>query len=224
MGLNTVLFDHDDTLLPTFEIRARVLSEAARAVLCRELDGAAVMAASNGRNLEQMSEDLTGGDAGLARELVAAYRARYYLANQQGLEPYDGIRELLAQLRGRGVRVAVVTSKLGAGAREELQRTGLAPYIEVLVGAEDVTRHKPEPEPFVKVLAALGEQAGSAMMVGDTAADVLGAKAAGVLSVAALWGTRDRQSLLALAPDHAVESPGDILALLSADERRRNPA
>ena len=214
MDLNTVLFDHDDTLLPTFEIRARVLSEAARAVLGRELDGAAVMAASNGRNLEQMSEDVTGGDPALALALVAAYRERYYVANRQGLIPYPGIPELLRTLRERGMRVAVVTSKLGSGAREELERTGLAPYIEQLVGAEDVDQHKPAPQPFFKVLEALGETPASSMMIGDTSADVLGAKAAGVLSVAALWGARDRQALLELEPDHAVETPAEILALL----------
>lgn len=214
MRLSTVLFDHDDTLLPTFDIRARVLGDAAREVLGRELDGAKAMAASNGRNLEQMSEDLVGGDARLAATLVAAYRERYYEANQTGLTPYSGIHELLSALRQRGLRVAVVTSKLGSGAREELQRTGLAPFIEALVGAEDVQQHKPRPEPFYKMFELLGESADGCMMVGDTSADILGAKAAEVVSVAALWGTRDREALIALQPDHAVETPLDILDLV----------
>lgn len=214
MALNTVLFDHDDTLLPTFEIRARVLSEAGREILGQILDGAAVLGASNGRNLEQMSDDITGGDGVLAARLVAAYRERYYVANQQGLEPYPGICELLQELRRRGLRVAVVTSKLGTGAREELERTGLAPFIEHVVGAEDVTQHKPAPQPFLTMLEILGESPATAMMVGDTSADVLGARAAGVVSVAALWGARDRRALLDLEPDHAVHTPGEILGLL----------
>jgi HAD superfamily hydrolase (TIGR01549 family) len=214
MPFRTVLFDHDDTLLPTFDLRARVLSDAALSVLGRELDGARVLAASNGRNLEQMSSDITGGDEALARRLVAAYRERYYVENKRGLAPYAGIAELLGELRARGLRIAVVTSKLGSGAREELECTGLAPFIEQLVGAEDVAEHKPAPQPFYKVLEALGEEASGSMMIGDTSADVLGAKAAGVCSVAALWGSRDRPALLALRPDHAVETPAQILDLL----------
>jgi HAD superfamily hydrolase (TIGR01549 family) len=214
VSIRTVLFDHDDTLLPTFEVRARVLGEAAREVLGRELDGAAVLAASNGRNLEQMSEDLTDGDAALAATLVAAYRERYYVANQQGLTPYPGIIALLECLRDGGVRMAVVTSKLGSGAREELERTGIAPFMEALVGAEDVPRHKPDPAPFRRVFQLMGGDPQPALMVGDTAADILGARNAGLASVAALWGARDRDGLLALEPDHTAESPQDILDLL----------
>lgn len=214
MPLSCVLFDHDDTLLPTFELRARVLRDAAVEVLGQSLDAEAFLAASHGRNLEQMSGDLTGGDAGQAAALVVAYRRRYYVENRRGLEPYPGIPEVLAELRERGIRVGVVTSKLGTGSRDELTRTGLMEFMEHLTGAEDVRETKPAAEPLQRAMTALGASPGETLMVGDTSADILGARAAGIRSGAALWGARDRDGLLALEPDHALEAPQDIINLL----------
>ena len=214
MKLDCVLFDHDDTLLPTFALRARVLREAAREVLDRELDAEGFLGASQGRNLEQMSGDITAGDMDLAAELVAAYRQRYYEANREGLTPYAGIAELLATLRKRGIRVGVVTSKLATGARDELLRTGLSVHIEHLTGAEDVVQHKPAAEPLLRATTALHVEPARTLMVGDTSADILGARAAGTFGGAALWGAREPDSLRALNPDHLLREPADILQLI----------
>jgi pyrophosphatase PpaX len=214
MKLDCVLFDHDDTLLPTFALRARVLQQAAREVLDTDFDAQAFLAAAHGRNLEQMSGDLSAGDDALAAKLVRVYRALYYEANLQGQEPYAGISTLLRQLRERGIRVGVVTSKLATGARNELSKTGLDAYIEHLTGAEDVQRHKPAAEPLLRATTALQVDPARTLMVGDTAADMLGARAAGTFSGAALWGAHDTHALRALDPDHLLECPADVLRLL----------
>ena len=214
MKLDCVLFDHDDTLLPTFALRAQVLQQAAREVLATELDADSFLAAAHGRNLEQMSGDLTAGDKTLAAKLVRVYRALYYEANLQGLDPYPGIAAVLEQLREDGIRVGVVTSKLATGARDELRKTGLDVYVEHLTGAEDVTQHKPAAEPLLRATTALQVEPARTLMVGDTAADMLGARAAGTRSGAALWGAHDTNGLRALDPDHLLELPADILKLL----------
>jgi HAD superfamily hydrolase (TIGR01509 family) len=214
MAFSCILLDHDDTLLPTFALRAAVLADAARAVLGRELDAAAFLAASHGRTLEQMSDELTGGDGELAARVVTAYRERYYVANQQPLTPYPGVSDTLAALRERGCRLGVVTSKLGRGAREELERTALLGYMGVLVGADDVRETKPAAEPLHRAMRALGAAPEDTLMVGDTAADILGARAAGVASAAALWGTRDPGALLALDADYALREPEELIALI----------
>jgi HAD superfamily hydrolase (TIGR01549 family) len=161
-----------------------------------------------------MSGDLTDGDAEQAAALVAAYRRRYYEENQRGLNPYPGIPGVLATLRERGIRVGVVTSKLGTGSRDELTRTGLMDFMQHLTGAEDVRETKPAAEPLQRAMKALAVRPQETLMVGDTSADILGARAAGTRSGAALWGTRDRQGLLVLEPDHILESPSDIIDLL----------
>lgn len=213
MRFSCVLFDHDDTLVPTFALRTRALTLAAREVLGRELDAVGFLGESHGRSLEKMSLQLADDDPDAAARLVTAYRAHYAQTSEHALAAFDGIAETLAALRARGIRVGVATSKLGGAARREIAATGLAPFVEFLVGAEDVERHKPEPEPLLLAMAALDATAGSTLMVGDTSADILGARNAGVASGAALWGAIDRQALLALGPDYPLDHPRDIIAL-----------
>lgn len=218
MKLDCILFDHDDTLLPTFALRARVLQQAANDVLGAQFgktfSADTFLCAAHGRNLEQMSSELTGDDSAQAEQLVRVYRALYYEANRQGIEPYPGIADLLKTLRSRGLRIAVVTSKLASGARDELAHTGLDVFIEHLTGAEDVQQHKPCAEPLLRATTALQVEPARTLMVGDTAADMLGARAAGTFSAAALWGAHDCDALRALKPDHLLDHPGDILELL----------
>jgi phosphoglycolate phosphatase-like HAD superfamily hydrolase len=65
----------------------------------------------------------------------------------------------------------------------------------------------------LRALELFGAPARAAVMIGDTAADVLAAQAAGTLSGAALWGTQDREVLLALDPTYTFDHPNQILQL-----------
>jgi len=210
-----VLLDHDDTLLPTFGLRSHALTCAARDTLGRDIDAHAVLEAANGRSLEQMSRDLAGGDGDTAARLVAAYRHHYAARRDHGLAPYPGILEMLAGLRAAGVRMAVVTSKLGDNARRELAVCGLDVFMDIVVAAEDVEYHKPHAEPLLRAMTHIGAQPRQTLMVGDTGADIGGARSAGVLAGAALWGTRNRDTLLAMDPDYRFETPAELLSLAS---------
>lgn len=213
MPIRCVLFDHDDTLLPTYELRVRCLHGAALEVLGHEVDAHAILAGAQGQNLESIALEVAGGDPHAAPLLVSAYRSRYSSSGSTGLAPYPGIEQTLRGLRARDVQVAVVTSKLGTAAQRELAMTGLDIHIQCLVGAEHVTRHKPQAEPLLLAMEQLGALPEFTLMVGDTRADILGAHNAGVMSAGALWGTLDRDALAALSPDYLLEQPADILAL-----------
>lgn len=215
MALRALLIDHDDTLLSTFDLRAEVLQQSLQEVFGVAVDGRAFLAASHGRNLQQMAADFSD-EPHRHEQLAEVYRGHYYRRNHSGLHVYPGIAAMLGAVRERGLAVAVVTSKLGRGAEAELTGAGLAVHIDTVVGAEHVERPKPDAEPLRLALQRLGAAAGDALMVGDTSADMLGARAAGVTAVAALWGSQDVPGLLSATPDHVLRAPGDLLALLDA--------
>lgn len=214
MHVRCVLFDHDDTLIPTFPVRARALEQAVRTVLGRQIDGRAYLRTHLGETIERSAERLAGGDGALAGAVVRAYRDVYYAMD--GATPFPGIARTLAGLREAGLRVGVVTSKVRWGAERELRRYGLDALVECVVGAEDVTEHKPAAEPLLRALAALGVEPGAALMVGDSAVDLLAARAAGTRSGAALWGAVDAGALLALEPTYRFPAAADILSTLSS--------
>ena len=214
MPIRYVLFDHDGTLLSTLEVRAQSLEHAMHDVMNRAVNGKEVFARAHGQSLSELGEWLTDGDAAKTEALIDAYRAHYYQANQVGFEPYEGIAHTLDVLRGKAIKMAVVTSKLRRGAHDELIACGLRKYFEFMVGAEDVERHKPNPEPLDKAIQAIGANREQTLMIGDTTADVLGAKAAKVRSAAALWDAQDPDEMRAAAPDHLLDDPRELIDLV----------
>jgi pyrophosphatase PpaX len=155
------------------------------------------------------------GHAAPADVLHAAtdcYRS-YMRERDSTVRPFPEITETLTALRGRNVRLAIVTTKHRRQAVRQLEVIRLASLFEVVVAGDDCRHAKPHPEPFLTALAALGVTPAEAMGVGDTAHDIHGSRAAGLRAVAACWGTIDRGALLAAGPDVVAEKPGDLLAL-----------
>jgi pyrophosphatase PpaX len=87
--------------------------------------------------------------------------------------------------------------------------------IDSAVFLEDTTIHKPNPEPILAALHRLSEDARAAAYVGDSRHDIVAARAAGVRSVAALWGPAPRVELENERPDFAANSITDLLELFN---------
>ncbi|MCZ6892159.1 MAG: HAD-IA family hydrolase, partial [Chloroflexi bacterium] len=103
------------------------------------------------------------------------------------------------------------------GAAAELLELGIADLFSAIVGLEDVTRFKPDPEPVEVALRRLSVAPQEAVMVGDSPADIEAGRAAGCLTCHATWGlpAADRSSA-DLGADMVAETPEAILRLLFA--------
>ncbi|MFE2727634.1 HAD-IA family hydrolase [Kitasatospora sp. NPDC059327] len=139
-------------------------------------------------------------------------RESYRLAHEVTVFP--GVTELLTELRARGIRLAVATGKSGPRARSLLEQLGLLPLFDHVIGSDEVARPKPAPDIVLHALDLLGAPAGAAMMIGDAVTDLISARGAGVLAVAAVWGATDANALLAENPDAVLGAPSDLSALL----------
>jgi pyrophosphatase PpaX len=132
------------------------------------------------------------------------------------LQACDGIEGALARLEAEGRRLGIVTAKRQVTVRLAFDvLPWLEGHFEVVVGAEDTTRHKPNPEPLLHALEQLGAAPAEAAYVGDSPFDVAAAKAAGVFAVAVTWGgIHDEPRLAAEKPDAIVHDPEELLAVL----------
>jgi len=104
----------------------------------------------------------------------------------RGVTVYDDARALLASLRYRGYRTAVVTNAIFPSALFEprLKELGLAGYLDAVVSSADVGLAKPNPSLYFKALDALGLEPYEAIFVGDNVStDIAGARAAGMPAV-----------------------------------------
>ena len=128
-----------------------------------------------------------GVPADRAEEAVAVYRERYVPTGMFENSPYPGVRELLETLKTEGYTLYVASSKPEWMCVKILEHFDLAKYFEMICGATmDTSRNSK-----AKVIAYLLDQCGRAektIMVGDTAFDVIGAKAHGIPTIGVSWG------------------------------------
>lgn len=119
---------------------------------------------------------------------------------------FPGAAQLLSALKEAGVPAAIVSTKLGATIRAILAHNSMADLLALVIGGEDVTRAKPDPQGLNRALARLGVAAGEALFCGDTLIDARTAQAAGADFCAVLNGTTPRSAFGAcpsvhIAPD-----------------------
>ena len=146
------------------------------------------------------------------RQIYGAFNA----ANHDTMiKPIPGVEELLQQLKQRGIKLAVVTSKKGYMLERGMQCLGMLPYIDVTVSVLDTERGKPAPDPMLLACKRLGLAPGECLCVGDSPFDIQSGNAAGCVTVAVEYTQLDWQSLLEQGkPSYTIAQPLDLLQLL----------
>jgi pyrophosphatase PpaX len=207
-----VLFDLDGTLIDSGAIIMASMRYASVTVLGREPDEELVRSAIGGPGLIAQMQEL---DPLRVDELVDAYRA-HNAPLHESLEMFSGVTELLQGLRRRGHRLGIVTAKRRVTVALAFARFPiLEEATEVLIGADDTERHKPDPDPVVEALARMAVLAVDAAYVGDSPFDIRAGKAAGVRTIAVGWGgIHPTERLAQEEPDAVVDTPEELLAIL----------
>ncbi|WP_322086901.1 HAD family hydrolase [Burkholderia sp. BCC1999] len=188
MSVRAVIFDFDLTLADS---SAAIIECTEYALHQLGAAGAtpAQIDAVIGLTLPQMFHSLTDETEPARADAFA----RHFVARADeimvpGTRIYPEVPPLLAQLREQGLAVAIVSSKFRYRIEAILERNGLHTLVDVLIGGEDVQRHKPDPEGLVQALARLDLPARAAIYVGDHEVDAQAAERAGVSFVGAVTG------------------------------------
>ena len=190
-----VLFDLDGTLIDSIELILGSMRYAfAKCRAPAPLD--AEWLTGVGTPLRTMFQRYASEDAEIDR-LIAAYREHQFANHDDLVRCYDDVQEMVVKLARDGHPLAVVTSKTVALARRGLEHVGILEYFSVIVGCHSCERHKPRPEPVLTALDRLGYEPSDAVFIGDSVHDVEAGNAAGVLTIAALWGPFTREQLVA---------------------------
>lgn len=186
-----VLFDLDGTLLNTIEDLGEAVNYAlaAEGLPLHTMDEFPAMVGRGIRNLVKraMPEELRDNDSDVDR-CLSVFKEYYSEHIDVHTRPYEGMQELLKELHGRGIKLAVVSNKFQEGAELLVNEFfGDIPFVCIL-GNREGHPLKPDPAIVEEVLDAAGMQKEDAVLVGDSIPDMLTASGAGIDSLAVAWG------------------------------------
>jgi phosphoglycolate phosphatase len=176
-----------------------------------------------GPPLRQSFRELLG-DAGDPEEALRHYRSRYSAGGLFEATVYEGVREMLADLGGAGLRLFLCTSKPLTFATRILSHFDLASHFAGAYGAELDARFDDKGDLIAPLLARERLRAEDAFMLGDRKHDVLAARRHAIPTLGALWGYGGEEELRLAGAAVLCESPGDVLSALESLSASRDRA
>lgn len=212
--IDTIIFDMDGTLLDTLEDLADATNAglAHRGYPARTLEEIRSFV-GNGVGV-LLGKAVPEGTPDGEMEQCLSYFKEYYAKHwQDKTKPYDGILPLLAALKEKHVKTAVISNKYDA-AVVQLCEDYFPGSFDVARGEREGVPRKPAPDAIYAILEELGSEKKNAVYVGDSEVDMATAKNSGLTAVGVTWGFRDRQLLEEKGADYIIDRPDQLLELL----------
>lgn len=216
--LTTILYDLDGTLIDSRRDIAMAFQYALRRLTADALPGEDAIAQHIGKPLAQMAREL-GYHFTPAQEtlFLETYRARYAASGAHHTHLYPGVLTTLHALSA--LAFGIVTTKAQDQAETVLRDLQMTSFFQHIQGGVPGLRLKPAPDMVIAALTALRCLPQQALMVGDTAADILAGKAAGLTTCAVTYGFGTPEELQASQPDYVIDTFSELVALVADLER-----
>jgi len=211
-----VLFDLDGTLLDTLED----IGDSMNAVLAQRgapthPPGAYKHFIGDGvEMLVRRALPPGQADDATVAACVVEMRQSYAKRWHQKSHPYPGVSELLDELTARGLRLAVLSNKPHDFTCRITELLLARWHFDPVLGSRRGVPKKPDPTVARAIAKQHGIPAGEWLYLGDTAIDMVTARAVGMTAVGVLWGFRGADELRAGGAEHLIARPGELLELL----------
>ncbi|MCR5652851.1 MAG: HAD family phosphatase [Ruminococcus sp.] len=184
MRINGVVFDMDglmfDTETLTYELQKPILKERG---IDYTLDWYKQTVGKRSEDIVLMFKELCGDGFDYEEFRVRCREAYQKYTDKFGVPIKDGLFELLDYLREKGIKTALCTSTTEPSAKRTLRISGTLKYFDALVCADDVSRGKPHPDPFLKAAEKLGLKPEECLALEDSINGIKSAHAAGMITV-----------------------------------------
>ena len=193
--LKLVIFDLDGTILDTLEDLADSVNYAlsVHGYPTRTLEEIRRFVGNGLFNLVCLALEPETDEA-VAKKVLATQKAYYKEHCADKTKPYDGVLELLAELKEAGYKMAVVSNKADY-AVQILCEQYFKGLFDLTIGEREHVRKKPAPDSVNMVLETLQTDRKNAVYIGDSEVDIKTAKNADMKAIFVNWGFRDEEVL-----------------------------
>lgn len=215
MKYDLIIFDMDGTILNTLEDLKNslnyVLQQAGYQI--RTLEEVRTFV---GNGIRKTIERALPSDIEEEKvdELFSLFMDYYAIHNTDNTKPYNGVIELLKELKHLGYKTAVVSNKQNSAVKSLCKKffTGL---FDVEIGEKENIAKKPEPDEVNEVLKILNIDRKKSIYIGDSEVDIQTAKNSKMKSIIVDWGFRDRKFLYEHGAEVIVSNPSEILDIIN---------
>ena len=207
-----IVFDWDGTLMDSTATIVRCIQAAARDLGLAPPDNKAASYVIGLGLQDAMQAAMPNLDPRLYPRMGERYRY-HYMAQDQELTLFDGVREMLSDLSQQGYFLAVATGKSRVGLNRALDATKLLSLFDATRCADE-TFSKPNPAMLHELTRELGQDLKRTVMIGDTTHDVQMAQNAGAAAIAVTYGAHPAEELAELNPLFSANTIAELAAWL----------
>ena len=218
MMKKAAIFDLDGTVSNTLEALAycgnRALAEFSLSPIEQEHykvlvgDGAYTL-------IERAVKEHGSDDKELIDKVYKKYREIFAVDCLYNAHPYDGIPELVENLRKAGLKTAVFSNKPHEEAIRTIDGIGLSGKFDIILGLKEGFKKKPAPDGALLIAKEFGVEPSECLYLGDTNTDMKTGKSAGMFTIGVLWGFRDRKELEENHADAIISHPSQAMAYIA---------
>ena len=214
MRYKLIVFDMDGTILDTLEDLADSVNYALQQcdLPTRSLEEVRFFVGNGIRKLIERAVP-SGTTVEQTDQVHAIFTERYQAHCADKTRAYEGIPELLGELRSRGYQTAVVSNKADY-AVQELCEQYFQGLFDAAVGEREGVRRKPCPDAVFTVLEKLQTDKADAVYVGDSDVDIETARNAGMDGIFVSWGFRGEAFLREHGAQVVADRPAEVLELV----------
>ena len=145
--------------------------------------------------------------------VIEKFKEHYQVHSKDHIKEYKGIKELLDNLKNKGVKLSVVTNKFDAAAQEIINKY-FPNIFDIVLGETKELNRKPHPDMCNYVLNKLGLTNSEVIYIGDSEVDLETAKNANLKCISCSWGFRTKEELVSFGASVIIDNPLEILKMI----------
>lgn len=209
--IDTIIFDFDGTLANTNQMIINSFKHIYTSFLEEECSEEYIMS-TFGEPLElTLRRDFKNFPF---EDVIEAYRDYQRDRFNQEVTLYETVEETLKYLKSKNIKLGIATSRLKHSTVSALENFNIAVYFDSVVSADDVTKHKPDKEPLIKVINELNTAPDRTLYVGDSKFDMECAINASATPVIVGWQSNSRELAEKYNIKHVLDKMWDITKLI----------
>ena len=211
--IDTVLFDLDGTLVDSNELIIKSLDETLKKYLPDREFSRKELIDMIGPPLQE-SFSVASKDPTVINEMIVCYREVYVRLEFDYIEIYPNTIKMLKTLSENNYNLGIVTTKFKSSAMPSIIHYGLDKYITSYCFLDDITEHKPHPEPIFYALNQFKDY-DKVIMVGDNSSDILAGRNATTFTCGVDWSIK-KDKIKALNPDFWINDFLDLIKIINS--------